>query len=286
MTNRHVTVLGLGKMGEPIAATLLAAGHRTTVWNRSAAKADALVARGAQRAGTVAEAVAAGEVVIASLLDAAAVREVLTTADLTGRTLVNVTTSGPDDARELAGWATERGAAYLDGAMMAVPQTLGTPDALLLYSGSSEAFEGAKDVLELLGTTKFLGEEPALAEFYDLALLSAGYSTLAGFLHATALLRTVGVAPGEMLPLLDHWLGGMIAFMPELAGEIETGEYAAGVSSVDLNRSALRHIVEVSRASGIDPALQLPIQDLLERRAADGHGGDSFSSLVEVLTKV
>ncbi|MFC7468445.1 NAD(P)-binding domain-containing protein [Actinomadura keratinilytica] len=54
-----VTVLGLGRMGGALAAAFLAAGHPTTVWNRSPGKADALVVRGARRAGSVAEAVAA-----------------------------------------------------------------------------------------------------------------------------------------------------------------------------------------------------------------------------------
>src|ERR1044072_8092422 len=55
MTHDHpapVTVLGLGPMGQALAGAFLAQGHPTTVWNRTAARAGGLVARGATRADT------------------------------------------------------------------------------------------------------------------------------------------------------------------------------------------------------------------------------------------
>ncbi|MDV5142759.1 NAD(P)-binding domain-containing protein [Streptomyces sp. SBC-4] len=55
-----VTVIGLGEMGFTLASAFLAGGHPTTVWNRTPERADALVAKGARRAATVREAVAAG----------------------------------------------------------------------------------------------------------------------------------------------------------------------------------------------------------------------------------
>lgn len=283
VAGRDVTVLGLGNMGVVIAEKLLDAGHRVTVWNRSAGKAGPLVARGAREAGTVAEAVAASGLVIAGLFDTASVRDVLTGVDLAGKALVNVTTGSPRDARALADWVGGLGAAYLDGVMMAVPRNLGTPDALLLYSGSGEVFAAAREVLEPLGVTHHLGEDPALAATYDLALLSAGYTTLAGFLHTAAMLGAAGVAPGAFVPLLRHWLGGVLGFLPGLAAEIEARDYSHGGSTVELNRAALGLIVDTSREMGVDPVLLLPVLDLLERRAAAGHGADSFASLVEHL---
>src|SRR5207248_5420944 len=67
-----LTVIGLGAMGGRIAEVLLAAGHRTTVWNRTPSRADPLVAQGAIRADDVAEAVAASPLVLVCVLDYAA----------------------------------------------------------------------------------------------------------------------------------------------------------------------------------------------------------------------
>ncbi|MGH4021947.1 MAG: NAD(P)-binding domain-containing protein [Pseudonocardiaceae bacterium] len=87
-------------------------GHPTTVWNRSAARADGLVAHGAARAVTVAEAVAASPVAVVCVLDHTAVREVIDAAGgaLSGRVLVDLTSGTPQDARETARWAAQLGA--------------------------------------------------------------------------------------------------------------------------------------------------------------------------------
>lgn len=59
-TNPHVAILGLGRMGTSIATAFLTAGYTMTVWNRDTAEADLIVAHGAGRAHTAADAVRAG----------------------------------------------------------------------------------------------------------------------------------------------------------------------------------------------------------------------------------
>ena len=75
--NIEVSIIGLGAMGSALAAAFLKGDHPTTVWNRSAGKADALVARGAVRASTVADAVAASKLVVVCLLNYDTVYEAL-----------------------------------------------------------------------------------------------------------------------------------------------------------------------------------------------------------------
>ena len=76
-----VAFLGLGKMGLAMSARLLEAGHRLTVWNRTPQRAQPLVAAGAVRAATPAEAVIDADAVITMLFDDAANEEVLFGAD-------------------------------------------------------------------------------------------------------------------------------------------------------------------------------------------------------------
>src|SRR5215208_7204792 len=77
----RVALLGLGRMGHPFAARLLAAGFPLTVWNRTAARAADLVAAGARGARTPADAVYDAEVVVTMLADPPALRSVLAAAD-------------------------------------------------------------------------------------------------------------------------------------------------------------------------------------------------------------
>ncbi|SCK27780.1 3-hydroxyisobutyrate dehydrogenase [Vogesella sp. LIG4] len=73
----RVGFIGLGLMGVPMCRRLLAAGVALTVWNRSPGKADALLAAGAQLAGSVAELVQGSDVLMLCVSDAAAVRELV-----------------------------------------------------------------------------------------------------------------------------------------------------------------------------------------------------------------
>ena len=97
-----VTVLGLGAMGTALARAFLAAGHPTTVWNRTPGRSPELDTLGATRAATAAEAVAASPLVVVCLLVDATVRSTLDGLDLTGRTVANLTNGTPAQARDTA----------------------------------------------------------------------------------------------------------------------------------------------------------------------------------------
>ncbi|MFD0422612.1 NAD(P)-dependent oxidoreductase [Streptomyces parvus] len=281
----HVTVVGLGRMGAAIASAFLDAGYAVTVWNRSPGKGDALVARGAVRAAGLPEAVVAGPLVLAALVDSDSVRDALGPVgeELRGRTLVNLANSSPGRARELAGLFAGHGVDYLDGAMMALPETVATDEAFFLYSGSGRAFTTYREELEVVASAHYFGTDPGAAEVHDLAVLGTGYAALTGFLHALALLEPSGTDPEAFAPLVARWLRGMAAFLPELARETGARSYGDGVSTVDLNRAAVHGLLRLGAERGVTGSVHEPLRELLDRRAAAGHGGDSFSSVFELL---
>jgi len=100
--------LGLGMMGFPMARRLLNAGHKLTVWNRSAAKAAALVEAGAKAANNPRDAADAAHIIFMCLTDAAAVEDVvfgpdgLAIADGQGKLVVDFSSIHPDAARAIA----------------------------------------------------------------------------------------------------------------------------------------------------------------------------------------
>jgi 3-hydroxyisobutyrate dehydrogenase-like beta-hydroxyacid dehydrogenase len=134
-TPQHtVSFLGLGEMGSALARAALSAGHPTTVWNRSPDKAIALIDAGGRAVKTAAEAIEASDLIVMCLFDHRSVHEVLDPlADrLAGRHLINLTTTSPEGARELAQWAAGVGADYLDGGIMATPEMIGTQQSRVL----------------------------------------------------------------------------------------------------------------------------------------------------------
>ncbi|MEU7281199.1 NAD(P)-binding domain-containing protein [Streptomyces sp. NPDC045431] len=275
-----VTVIGLGLMGRALAGAFLDAGHPTTVWNRSAGKADELVARGATFAPSVAEALRASSLVVVCLSDADAVRDALGPhrADLAGRTLVNLTSGTSDEARALA----ELTGDYVDGAIMAIPEVIGTPDAFLLFSGAPDAFAQHREALGRLGKATFFGEDPGLASLYDVALLGVMWGTLNAFLHGAALLGAAKVDASAFAPFANQWVGSVTGFISAYADQIDRGAYPAEDATLETHLATMKHLVRESAAVGIDTDWPARIQALTERAIGAGHAGASYAALVEV----
>ncbi|MBB5856277.1 NAD(P)-dependent oxidoreductase [Amycolatopsis umgeniensis] len=282
-TPEHVTVIGLGNLGRALAETFLRHGHPTTVWNRDANKADALVAAGAKAAATAEEAIAAGDLVIVALLDSTVARRVLAGAAgaVAGRALVNVTSGGPEDARELAAWADEHGARYLHGAVYAVPQTIGTAGSSISYSGEETVHRRWQPLLDLLGRGTFLGRDAGLASGYDVAILAGMYGMIGGFLHATAMAAAAGVRATELTPMLLSWLTDSFPALSTFAEEIDSGGFSGGESSLAMNQAGLATIIRASRELGVPVGTLAPVKDLIDRQIDDGHGAASLSRAVE-----
>jgi len=282
-----VTVLGLGLMGSALAGAFLAGGHPTTVWNRTGSKANPLVAGGARRAPTVAAAVSASPLVVVCLTTYAAMHAVLVPAAdaLSGRVLVNLTNGTPEQARAAAAWAAQHGAEYLDGGIMAVPRMIAQPEALVLYSGTPNAFRTHRRALGSLGSGAFLGADPGAASLYDLALLDGMYGMLAGFFHSVALVGAEQVAAAELTSRLVPWLNAMVGMLPGLAREIDAGHFRADHNSLDVNGAAIANIMQASRDLGIGTDLIAPLHAMISQRVTEGYGADSLASLIELVRK-
>ncbi|MFI6642394.1 NAD(P)-dependent oxidoreductase [Streptomyces sp. NPDC050504] len=281
--NVTVTVIGLGQMGAALAGAFLTAGHRVTVWNRTPEKAGPLVARGAVRAASVAEAVAAGDVVVVCVLDYAAVRELLAPVAeaLRGKVLVNLTSGSPEQAREEAGWAGERGIAYLDGAVMTTPPGVGDSANMILYSGAPEALAAHRDVLAVLGDPVDLGPDAGLASLYDSGLLGLMWSVFGGWLHGTALTGADGVAAKDFAALANRWLRTVSWFITGYAEQIDAGEYPGDDATIDVQVAAIGHLLHAARARGVDNRLPELHLALMRGAAEAGHGGDSYARLID-----
>ncbi|HWN28946.1 MAG TPA: NAD(P)-binding domain-containing protein [Actinomycetospora sp.] len=281
--NEPVTVLGLGVMGTALARALLRAGHPVTVWNRTPARADALVPEGARVAPDPATAVAASPLTIVCLLDDAAVATVLDPLGdaLAGATLVNLTSGTPEQARATTARLTARGAEVLAGTIMVPTPLVGTPDALVLYSGATAVHERHRTTLEALGRTDLLGTDPGRAALFDLGMLDVFFAGMASFLHAAALVGADGITGEEFAPYAEQ----VVAILPEtirgLAADVDASTYPGHEDNLVMNAAALGHIAEAGRARGVDPALPDLVRRLAQRAIDRGHGADGFSRVVE-----
>ncbi|MEU9302218.1 NAD(P)-binding domain-containing protein [Streptomyces sp. NPDC048269] len=286
-----LTLLGLGDMGTALARTWLAAGHRLTVWNRTATKAGPLAAEGAVVAASAAGAVAASRLVVLCLLDDASIDSALAGVDLTGKDLVNLTTGTPAEGRARAAWAEERGARFVDGGIMATPTMIGVPESggYVFYSGSRALFDTHREVLEVPAGGRFVGEDPGHAALHDVALLSAMYGMFAGVSHAYALIEGEDVSPKDLAPLLSEWLGAMGFFIGNAAERLSSRDFTTGVvSNLAMQVTGSGTLLRTAEQQGVSAELISPYLELMRRRlTADpaAHGGEDTAGAITLLKR-
>ncbi|MFC8080373.1 NAD(P)-dependent oxidoreductase [Streptomyces sp. NPDC057307] len=283
MRKQSITVVGLGPMGRAMAGTFLDGGHDVTVWNRTRSRADGLVARGATLATTPAEALSAGEFVVLSLTDLDAMYAALGSATdaLPGRTLVNLSSDTPDKARAAATWAAGHGARYLTGGVSSPPAGIGSQDSVTFYSGPKEVFEDSREVLEVLTSTDYRGEDPGLAALYYQLQMGVFWTTSLAFLHSLAVAEAHGIKAAELLPYVSETARTMPDFFSFYAPRIDAGEHPGDVDRLAMGVASVDHVVHTSKDAGVDASLPEAVLAIFERGIAAGHADDSFTSLIE-----
>ncbi|HSA49420.1 MAG TPA: NAD(P)-dependent oxidoreductase, partial [Yinghuangia sp.] len=233
-------------------------------------------------------AVAASELVVVCVVnydasDAILRREAVVDA-LKGRTLVNLTADTPDRARDTAAWADRHGIAYLDGAIMTPTTTIGTPDAVFIYSGPAELHRSHGSVLEALGGTHtHLGEDIGRAAAYDVALLGIFWTAMAGYAHALALAKAEGITARELAPFAQ----GIGAILPPIfeatAGHVDDGSFSGEDNPLTSSASSMAHIIAASEAHGIDAAVMRAAEGQARRAIGLGYGNDGFTRVTAIL---
>lgn len=223
---------------------------------------------------TVEEAIRASPLSLVCLLDYDVAGAALLPAAgaLHGRTLVNLTNGTPDQARQSEAWATGHGAAYLDGGIMAIPQTVATPQAFVLYSGQKAHFEAHKETLAALGAAKYLGADAGIAALYDLALLSAMSVMFDGFFHSVAMATShqEGSAVG-FTELLVPWLTNMAQVMPAFAADVDSDAEPVLSQGLDVVLASVRNMAQASRDAGVRADHFDQSAATLEKLLAEGH---------------
>jgi 3-hydroxyisobutyrate dehydrogenase-like beta-hydroxyacid dehydrogenase len=286
-----VAVLGAGEMGSALARALLAARHTVRVWNRSPEKCEPLRRAGAAVAASPASAAEAADMVVVCVRDYEATHGLLKdqalSSALQGRVLIQLSTGTPGEARALGAWARERSIGYLDGAILAYPNAVGTESCVLLYAGPAQMFETAKPVLLSFGANPaYLGEDLGAASMMDAASLTVYYASLLGFLHGAAICEAEGwplqAYVSGVVPLLD-----VLAQAMQASGEkFSSGDYSSeGLASIQTDAAALAHVVQTSQESAVDPALPKLLLNIFNKGVAAGHGGDYLAHLIKVFRK-
>ena len=190
---------GLGAMGAGIAQRIAEAGHEVTVWNRTQAKAQALIDAGLGWAATPRELAGSSDVLFTMLTDS---RAILATADgddgilaglRPGTVWADLSTIAPDVSVAMAERASERGVSFLDCPVSGSPATLAAGEMSVMVGGDRGAFDHVAEVLGAIGPkVTYIGPN-GHAILTKLAINLTLVVSVTAFAEAVALVEKAGV---------------------------------------------------------------------------------------------
>jgi 3-hydroxyisobutyrate dehydrogenase-like beta-hydroxyacid dehydrogenase len=286
--NQKVTVIGTGRMGSALASALFNKGFATTVWNRSAAKTEPLSRLGLRVACSVLEAVSEADVVIVNINNYNATLQLLRHPEiesaLRGKTVVQLTTGTPDEARDMESWARPHGIDYLDGALMSNPIDIGTPKGTALYSGSEELFNRVRPTLLALGdNAMFVGKEIGHASALDMAALAFATGAQLGFLQGYVIYEAENLPAEGYAPFIRSLMPVLEMMLTRLHGAVQAKDYDNTQASLDVWAPCPRELIKWCRNHGVDHSFVEPQLSLMEKAINAGRGQADFAYLYEVL---
>ncbi|HET6449022.1 MAG TPA: NAD(P)-binding domain-containing protein [Conexibacter sp.] len=290
-----VGVIGLGIMGAPMARNLLRAGYPLVVWNRTAARGDALVAEGAQRAASAREVAARADVTITMLSDSPDVEQVYRGPDgvLAGVTsherdavpvLVDMSTIAPRVARDLAEEAAERGAAMLDAPVSGGDVGAQEGTLSIMVGGNADALAIVRPVLEVLGSRITHVGASGAGQVVKACNQIVVALTLEALGEALVLGSKAGVDPAAIVEALG---GGLAASrVLEVRGpKLLVRDFAPGFK-LDLHAKDLAIVLATARELGVALPGAALVDQLFHAEQSRGHGDADNSTVVRALERL
>jgi len=282
----EVSVIGLGKMGSALAATLLRNGWDVTVWNRSPDKAAALVASGATLAPTLDAALAASEAVLTCVKSRHTTAALLAPLGpaLAGKTVIDLSTGSADEAVALVDMLTAAGARWHIGMINAYPSGIGRHDTAILCAGPPHVWDRWGEMIRSLGgASSHVGTEPAAIPGLFAAMFTARQGFLFGLIYGAAVCRKAGLPAAAFAAQVPVTLGMAGNYADLFVRTVPARQYDEPGASVAVYLDALDDALATFEATGTPDALPRLMRDLAQRGVAEGHAGKELTALVEML---
>ncbi len=282
--------IGTGVMGQSMCGHLLDGGHRVTVHNRTKARAEPLLAKGAVWADSVAELAAASDVIITILGYPTDVRSVILgpdgvlSASAPGTVIVDMTTSDPSLAVEIAEKAHAAGVLALDAPVSG--GDIGARNATLsiMIGGDAKAVEQVQPLMELMGKSIVRQGGPGSGQHTKMVNQILVAATVIGVCEALLYAYRAGLDLESTLAVVSGGAAGswsLTNYAPRmLAGDLEPG-FAVDHFIKDMGIA----LAEARKMKLALPGLAL-VEQLYVGLSAQGAGRRGVQALVLALAQL
>jgi 3-hydroxyisobutyrate dehydrogenase len=282
-----VGFLGLGLMGEPMAANLLRAGTKLVVWNRTTARTEPFRSAGADVAGSVAEVFERAPVVLAMLANGAAIDAALGRGTagfapmVAGRTLVHMGTTAPAYSRGLEADVRAAGGRYVEAPVSGSRGPAQAGELVGMLAGEPDAVAAVRPLLApMCRQTVECGPVPS-ALTMKLAVNLYLITTVTGLAEAAHFAAVHGLDMDTFRAVLDAGPMASTVSRGKLA-KLLGGDFSPQAAVADvLTNNAL--VAAAAREIGMaSPALDVSYA-LFGETVAQGHGGEDMIAVIRAL---
>jgi 3-hydroxyisobutyrate dehydrogenase-like beta-hydroxyacid dehydrogenase len=281
-----ITVIGLGAMGAALARAQLKAGRSVTVWNRSAEKAAPLEAEGAAVAATAAEAIAASPVTLTCVKSHPQTMEILRQASnaLPGRTIIELSTGGAEEAEQLASLIDESGGAWMIGVINAYPHMIGDAATVLSVVGTPAQWETHGPLIRAMGGgSVHVGEKAGMLAALFAGLFTVRQGFMWGMIYGALACRKAGIPVGTFAELIPISMGMMKPYYDYFAATAPDGAYDDPPATMRTYTAALEDVLASFEALGARDELPRLFVDMAQKGMAAGLEDKALTALIDLL---
>jgi 2-hydroxy-3-oxopropionate reductase len=286
-TKPSIGFIGLGIMGAPMARNLLAAGYELTVLDIVPEAVERVVAAGAAAGTTPAGVAAQTDVLITMLPDSPEVEAVYLGPEGAYEALrpgwlsIDMSSIAPGTARRIAELASAAGASALDAPVSGGDKGAIAGTLSIMVGGEAQAFERARPMLEVLGSTIVHCGPPGAGQVVKVCNQVTVGVVIEAVSEALVLGAKAGVDPARIAEVLQ---GGLAAtkVLEMRRDNLLSGSFDPGFR-IRLHLKDLKNALELARETGVALPAAATVEQLMRAAAANGRGDYDHSGLLTVL---
>jgi 3-hydroxyisobutyrate dehydrogenase-like beta-hydroxyacid dehydrogenase len=280
----EIGLIGLGGMGTGMAKSLLRAGHRVTVFNRTQTRAEALRADGATVAATAADACKTGIVMTMLADDAALEAQVFGDSGILaslprGGVHISCSTISVALSDKLTSVHSAAGQEFISCPVFGRPDAAEGGRLAVVVAGPSQTIDRCKPLFESLGPKLLVvGEKPSLANVVKLSGNFLIASVLESLSEALAFARKSGVDAAMLLDFLTSTLFNAPVYKT-YGGLIVEGNYDKVGFALPLGLKDVRLVLQAAEAKNVPLPIASVVRDRFITAMARGNANKDWSAL-------
>jgi 3-hydroxyisobutyrate dehydrogenase-like beta-hydroxyacid dehydrogenase len=279
MSDKTIGFIGVGRMGRHMSRRLLEAGHKVVAYDNNARALQEATSHGANAAHSPADVASQSEIVLVSLptpdiVKAVALGDKGVSSGKTAKIFIDLSTTGPKAAMEVAQALKEKGITAIDAPVSGGPGGADKGTLAVMVSGPKALEKQVQPILGVIGKVFWVGEEPGMGQTMKVCNNLMSATAVAITSEALVVGTKAGLDPAIMLDVINAGSGRNTASADKFPRCVLPRKFDFGFAS-ELLYKDVRLCLEEAERLGVPMIVGNAVRQLLAvTKATQGEGSD------------